>query len=58
VLSPPASFGVLVIEAATAPCGRCTTNRTAPNPCDGYDLHVLAAGLPLSLRVVAAMEPR
>jgi hypothetical protein len=57
VLSPPASFVVLGIEAAIALCVRCTTNRAAPNPCDGCDLHVLAAGLLLSLRVVA-MEPR
>jgi hypothetical protein len=46
-----------VIEAATAPCARCTTNRAAPNLCDGCGLHVLAAGLPLSLRVVAAGVP-
>jgi hypothetical protein len=57
VLSPPASFGVLVIEAATAPCARYTTNRAAPNLCDGCGLHVRAAGLPRSLRVVVGVVP-
>jgi len=47
----------LGIEAATTSCGRSTTNRTALNRCGACDLHVLAAGLPLSLRVGAAVEP-